>query len=118
MQTIAFETHTTNGIIQIPETFKEWYGKTLKVMLLYEETVMPVTSPSPPMSKDVDSLTLMKELSYAQPGRHWSREELNERERCISPPDLIDALLETPLQIADFVPLSRAEIYESRESCN
>lgn len=67
MPTIAFETRATNGIIQIPETFKEWYGKTLKVMLLYEETVMPVTSPSPPLSKEADFLTLMKELSYAQP---------------------------------------------------
>ncbi len=79
MQTITFDTHANNGIIQIPETFKEWYGKTLKVMLLYEETVMPVTCPSPSMTKEVDYLTLMKELSYAQPGRHLSREELNER---------------------------------------
>jgi len=79
MPTITFDTHATDGIIQIPETFKEWYGKTLKVMLLYEETAIPVTSPPPSIPQEVDYLTLMKELSYAQPGRHWSREELNER---------------------------------------
>ncbi len=77
MPTITFDIHATDGIIQIPETFKEWYGKTLKVMLFSEETAIPVTSPLPSMTKEVDYFNLMKELSYAQPGRHWSREELN-----------------------------------------
>ncbi|OQW89651.1 MAG: hypothetical protein BWK78_07425 [Thiotrichaceae bacterium IS1] len=79
MPTIAFETHATDGTIQIPETFKEWYGKTLKVMLLSEETARPGTAASLSVPQEVDYLTLMKEVSYAQPGRHWSREELNER---------------------------------------
>jgi hypothetical protein len=79
MPTITFDTHATDGIIQIPETFKEWYGKTLKIMLLSEETAIPVTSSPPSIPQEVGYLTLMKELSYAQPGRHWSREELNER---------------------------------------
>jgi len=79
MPTITFDTHANDGIIQIPETFKEWYGKTIKVMLLSEETAMPVTSASWSVPQEVDYFNLMKELSYAQPGRHWSREELNER---------------------------------------
>jgi hypothetical protein len=79
MQTIAFETHATDGIIQIPETFKEWYGKTLKVMLFFEETAVPGTSAPSSIPQEVDYFNLMKELSYAQPGRHFSREELNER---------------------------------------
>jgi hypothetical protein len=79
MQAITFETHATEGIIQIPETLKDWYGKTLKVMLLFEETAMPVTYPPSSVPQEVDYLTLMRELSYAQPGRHLNREELNER---------------------------------------
>jgi hypothetical protein len=69
MPTITFDTHANDGIIQIPETFKEWYGKTLKVMLLSEETAIPVTSPPRSIPQEVDYLTLMKELSDAQSGR-------------------------------------------------
>ncbi len=33
MQTIEFESKSYNGIIQIPKIHKDWYDKTLKVIL-------------------------------------------------------------------------------------
>ncbi|OQW89649.1 MAG: hypothetical protein BWK78_07415 [Thiotrichaceae bacterium IS1] len=67
MQTIAFETHAPAGIIRIPETFQDWYGKTLKVILLRDETPIPATYP-PNSVPQLDSATLMKERFEAPPG--------------------------------------------------
>lgn len=57
MQTIAFETSAPAGIIQIPNLFQDWYDKTLKVILLRDDTPMPVTY-LPPAVPQVDNATL------------------------------------------------------------
>ena len=36
MQAIEFEADTENGIVRIPETYKNWYNRNIKVILLYE----------------------------------------------------------------------------------
>jgi hypothetical protein len=67
MQTIAFETQPMNGWIQIPDTFKDWYDKAFKVILLRDE--------SPQLVPQVAAITLMQERSEAPSGdsvSHWA----------------------------------------------
>jgi len=74
MQAIEFECQTFQGSIKIPEEFQEWQNvQSVTVILLRHEE-----SSVSPLS-ETDYLALMERFSYAQPGRHWSRDELNER---------------------------------------
>jgi hypothetical protein len=41
MQAIEFESDTQDGMIKIPETYRPWFGKTCKVILLTEDPINP-----------------------------------------------------------------------------
>lgn len=41
MKAIEFESKVQDGIIKIPENYRGWYGKTVKVILLAEEKDPP-----------------------------------------------------------------------------
>ncbi len=75
MQTIAFEIQPMNGWIQIPDTFKDWYDKAFKVILLRDE--------SPQSVPQVAAVTLMLERSDAPSGdsvSHRGTPELTDEE--------------------------------------
>ena len=36
MQAIEFEANAENGIVRIPETYKNWYNRSIRVILLRE----------------------------------------------------------------------------------
>jgi hypothetical protein len=72
MHTIEFESPIIQGMIKIPEQFQEWQDiQTVKVILLRCDAVSQLS--------EADYLALMERFSYAQPGHHWSRDELNGR---------------------------------------
>jgi hypothetical protein len=37
MQAIEFETYSKDGVIKIPESYQDWYGNNVKVILLRQE---------------------------------------------------------------------------------
>lgn len=78
MQAIEFECQTTQGVIRVPELLQEWYGQAVKVILLRRDD-SPRSSQVTPETTVANYLALMKQYAYAQPGRYWSREELNDR---------------------------------------
>jgi hypothetical protein len=78
VQAIEFECQTVQGMIKVPEQFQEWYGQAVKVILLHLEE-SPIPCQVIPETTVANYLTLMQQFAYAQPGDHWSREELNER---------------------------------------
>lgn len=41
MQSIEFNASATEGIIKIPEEYRDWYGGTIKVILLRQESTTP-----------------------------------------------------------------------------
>jgi hypothetical protein len=78
VQAIEFECQMVQGIIEVPESFQKWHDQTVKVILLsLEESSLP--DQMTPETSVANYLALMKQYVYAQPGQHWSREELNER---------------------------------------
>jgi len=77
MKAIEFECQTLEGMIKVPEQFQEWYDQSVKVILLRPEESSPCQVT--PENTMANYLSLMKQYAYAQPGRRWSREELNER---------------------------------------
>ncbi len=75
MQAIEFESNSYNGIIEIPEIYKDWYGKTVKVILLTE-------TESEIRDKDTDKSELMQFFDWFNAdltGYKFNRDEANER---------------------------------------
>ncbi len=75
MQAIEFESKSYNGIIQIPIIHKEWYDKTLKV-ILFKESEPEIRS------KDTDKSELMyffDRFNADLTGYKFNRDEANER---------------------------------------
>ncbi|MEZ4526756.1 MAG: hypothetical protein R2941_12620 [Desulfobacterales bacterium] len=75
MQAIEFESKSYNGIIQIPIIHKEWYDKTLKV-ILFKESEPEI------ISKDTDKSELMyffDRFNADLTGYKFNRDEANER---------------------------------------
>jgi hypothetical protein len=69
---LNLKANIVQGVIKIPEQFQEWQGiQTVKVILLRCDTVSQLS--------EAEYLALMERFSYAQPGHHWSRDELNGR---------------------------------------
>jgi len=75
MQTIEFESRSYNGIIEIPKIHKEWYDRTVKVILLTE------TEPEI-RDRDTDKSELMRffdNFNADLTGYKFNRDEANER---------------------------------------
>jgi len=75
MQTIEFESRSYNGIIEIPKIHKEWYDRTVKVILLTE------TEPEI-RDRDTDKSELMRffdNFNADLTDYKFDRDEANER---------------------------------------
>jgi len=75
MQTIEFESRSYNGIIEIPKIHKEWYDRTVKVILLTE------TEPEI-RDRDTDKSELMRFFFFFNADLtdyKFDRDEANER---------------------------------------
>ena len=67
MHTIEFETQAHNGIVQIPEQYRAWKNKTVKVILLDSEnqkTIKPIQ---------------FNAVKLKTKGYRFNRDEANER---------------------------------------
>lgn len=68
MHTIEFESYSHNGVIKIPESYQEWFGKSVKVTLsLLEE----------PEVQGTDSV--LRRLPKGTGGYHSGRSDVSER---------------------------------------
>jgi len=75
MQTVEFESRSYNGIIEIPKIHKDWYDRTVKVILLTE------TEPEI-RDRDTDKSELMRffdRFNADLTGYKFNRDEANER---------------------------------------
>jgi len=75
MQTIEFESRSYNGIIEIPKIHKDWYDRTVKVILLTE------TEPEI-RDRDTDKSELMRffdNFNADLTDYKFDRDEANER---------------------------------------
>jgi len=73
MQAIEFESKSYKGIIEIPKIYKEWYDRTVKVILL-TETESEI--------KDTDKSELIRffdKFNADLTGYRFDRDEANER---------------------------------------
>jgi len=75
MQTIQFESKSYNGIIEIPENHRDWYDRTLKVILL-KENEQVIRESDTEKSKII---RFFDRFNTDLTGYKFNREEANER---------------------------------------
>ncbi len=73
MQVIEFKAKSYDGVINIPDIYKNWYNNTVRVVLLREPT---------PLSQETDCTELKRffdQFNADLTGYRFNREEANER---------------------------------------
>jgi len=73
MQVIEFKAKSYNGLINIPDTYKDWYNNTVRVVLLREPKPLPQETDSTELKRFFD------QFNADLTGYRFNREEANER---------------------------------------
>ena len=73
MQVIEFEAKYYDGLINIPDTYKDWYNNTVRVVLLREPKPLPQENDSTELKRFFD------QFNADLTGYRFNREEANER---------------------------------------
>lgn len=76
MQAIEFTYEPHQGVIKIPERYKDWFKKQVKVILLAVESKR-IRQPQDRTKEDVRRF--FEKLQIDLSGYHFNREEANER---------------------------------------
>jgi len=73
MQAIEFEAKSYDGLINIPDTYKDWYNNTVRVVLLREPKHRTQETDSTELKRFFD------QFNADLTGYRFNREEANER---------------------------------------
>jgi len=73
MQVIEFKSKLNDGLISIPDIYKDWYNNTVRVVLLREPKHLPQETDSTELQRFFD------EFNADLTGYRFNREEANER---------------------------------------
>jgi len=73
MQIIEFKSTSHNGVISIPDSYKDWYNNTVRVVLLREPKPLPQETDSTELEHFFD------QFNADLTGYRFNREEANER---------------------------------------
>jgi len=73
MQIIEFKVKLNDGLISIPDIYKDWYNNTVRVVLLREPKPLPQETDSTELQRFFD------EFNADLTGYRFNREEANER---------------------------------------
>jgi len=73
MQVIEFKAKSYDGLINIPDTYKDWYNNTVRVVLLREPKPLPQETDNTELKRFFD------QFNADLTGYRFNREEANER---------------------------------------
>jgi hypothetical protein len=76
MQTIEFECHLKNGLIQVPKHYQNWFQKSVKVRLLATDKIAKKPQKD---SINEEVKNFFENIQIDLSGYHFNRDEANER---------------------------------------